>query len=93
MFKQFRSLSSVQYNYKNLEIHRITELHIDDANRADALAGSTILNQNGQILDTKLGESAIANVQALSKITKKLNGTKFIKWMIENHGKQTIIIL
>lgn len=22
---------SVQYNYKNLEIHRITELHIDDA--------------------------------------------------------------
>ena len=69
------------------------KLNIDDTNHADALAGSTILDQNGQILDTKLGESAIANVQALSKITKKLNGTKFIKWRIENHGKQTIIIL
>ena len=37
--------------------------------------------------------NTIRNIRNLSSLVKKSNSTRFVDWRIENHGKQTIILL
>ena len=50
-------------------------------------------NEKRSINDINVKLNTIRNIENLSSWTRKSNITRLINWRIENHGKQTIILL
>ena len=53
----------------------------------------SLISKNDVLDGVNLNKQKIRVLHHLSKLNSKLNDTKWINWRIENHGKQTIILL